>query len=286
MKRSSLSLTIFATILFASNLGAQAKEVRSKLEISESDTYWYQERSLNTDSNISWKHVINNQSVLIIEGTTNNRDLFELIATDIENIHQEFKNNFGPIPPIETKVRLITKGDFHKTFQLPSWTNAIYYKGEIIIPIDSYTRLDMEELTRSVKHEYVHALIHRLGNGRVPGWLDEGLAQLAEANVHSSLIKIFSTWLTSHKFIPPDTLAKGFTQLAPNIVPVAYAQSFFSSRELIHKHGYQNVAEYFTKLREGKKHALAFYEAFGETEQSFSAYSEKIVRQTLNLNSG
>jgi hypothetical protein len=232
-----------------------------------------------------WKRAINPSSNLTIEGPADSVDIVNLVAAGIKETHLAFEEKLSFIPSIDTTIKLVSIQEFHTEFTLPSWTNAIYFKGEIILPIAGDTRLDIPELTRSVRHEYVHALINRLGNGKVPGWLDEGLAQWTEGNVHSSLPKIFRNWLSHNSVLPFSSLSKGFTQLPPKVVPVAYAQSLYSTRELIRRHGFSRLTKYLESLRKGSAHNEAFETIFGESEEMFGKRAEATIRSSLRVTS-
>jgi len=282
MRRSDTILLIFM-LLNSTLLFSEDREVRSKLELQQPLSATNRANTLKAASIFQWKRDITPAITLKIEGPADAVDIVNLIAGGIKETHIAFEEKLSSIPPLETTIRLVSKQEFHSEFNLPSWTNAIYFKGEIILPIAGNTRIDIPELTRSVRHEYVHALINSLGNGKVPGWLDEGLAQWTEGNVHSSLPKIFRAWLTQNSLLPFHSLSKGFTQLPPKVVPVAYAQSLYATRELIRRHGFPRLAEYLKTLRQGIGHAEAFEITFGETEEQFGLKAEAIIRTTLQV---
>src|SRR5262245_66629907 len=62
--------------------------------------------------------------------------------------------------------------------RLASWSAAAY-DGRIRVPIAG-TFQPREELDRILSHEFVHALVTRLGGRAVPAWLNEGLATVLE----------------------------------------------------------------------------------------------------------
>jgi hypothetical protein len=205
-------------------------------------------------------------------------DLGAFITAGIQETYKDYSKKFTNIPPLSTRVRLMSKDTFHKELNLPSWTNAIFFRGEIVLPVNSSTRFDLPELARSVKHEYVHALIHEMGGGKAPGWLDEGLAQWSEGSTHPALPKIFRSWLSTESFLPFSSLGKGFTQLSSRTVPVAYAQSLYSTKELIDRFGFPHLNRYFNLLRTGKDSQQAFLRTFGESEEQFGRKAEAAVR--------
>jgi hypothetical protein len=282
MRRSVTVLPILV-IINSSLVFSEDREVRSKLELQQPSITSPHTTINQSVSIFQWKRPISPSSNLTIEGPADTVDIVNLVAGGIKETHLAFEEKLTYLPSLNTTIRLVSMQDFRTEFNLPSWTNAIYFKGEIILPIAGDTRLDIPELTRSVRHEYVHALINRLGNGKVPGWLDEGLAQWTEGNVHSSLPKIFRNWLAQNSLLPFSSLSKGFTQLPPKVVPVAYAQSLYATRELIRRHGFARLTAYLESLRMGSTHDEAFEEVFEESEEIFGKRAEATIRTSLRV---
>jgi len=282
MRRAGIVLPLIVFVQ-SSLLLSEDREVRSKLELQQPSLPDTQPGIDKPGSHFQWKRAINPSSNLTIEGPADAVDIVNLVAGGIKETHLAFEEKLTYVPSLDTTIKLVSMKEFRTEFNLPSWTNAIYFKGEIILPIAGDTRLDIPELTRSVRHEYVHAMIHRLGSGKVPGWLDEGLAQWTEGNVHSSLPRIFRTWLTNNSLLPFGSLSKGFTQLPPKVVPVAYAQSLYATRELIRRHGFARLAQYLESLRKGLTHHDAFKAVFGESEEIFGQRAEATIRTSLRV---
>ena len=66
--------------------------------------------------------------------------------------------------------------DFFNITNVPRWTNAIYFKKHIIFPIDDENQKFDIVFLKSLRHEYMHALIYNLSNGKCASWFDEGIA--------------------------------------------------------------------------------------------------------------
>ena len=106
------------------------------------------------------------------------------VLSILENAYREIgqKLNYFPSEPI--RVVLMTRKHFHASSGTPAWADALYNPllGRITVPTQG-ALTDREWLTRVLRHEYVHALMHvRMGvqARKVPAWLNEGLAiQLA-----------------------------------------------------------------------------------------------------------
>jgi hypothetical protein len=158
---------------------------------------------------------------------------------------------------------------FFKYTGAPTWTNALYIRGQVVIPINSHASLDLENITRSVKHEFIHAMISAASAGRTPGWIDEGLAQLTEGQEHPELRRSLHRWLERNQPVPLNLLQGGFTRLPATMVPPAYAQSLLAVRALLDTYGAKPLAKFFSILRTGSEAESAFTQSFGVSTHAF-----------------
>lgn len=104
------------------------------------------------------------------------------LSQELEAAYQELGEFFG-LFPVEAgggKVRVVLyqRGEFGTVGGLGDWVVGLF---------DGTVRLAIEDLAgergrlgETLRHELVHAFTHRVGAGRLPGWLDEGLAQWLE----------------------------------------------------------------------------------------------------------
>lgn len=193
--------------------------------------------------------------------------------------HESYSQTFGEIPPLKTTVRLMDSEVFYKESGAPRWTNAMYYRNQITIPLAQGEEIDLQNLYRSVRHEYTHAVVNSLSGGRCPGWLDEGLAQWAEGVVNPALEPALKNWLRANRSpLPLSILQGGFTKLDIKMVPTAYAQSLFAAKSVINTFGFNHIRGYFESLRSGQDKADAFKQNFRVSDASF----EKALAKSLN----
>lgn len=204
-------------------------------------------------------------------------DIAEEISTELVRTHQQLTALFGSVPPFRSSVRLLDEPSFYELTGAPAWTNAMFFRGEIIIPLATNEPVDLENLHRSVKHEYSHAVFSALSGGMIPGWLDEGLAQWIEGDENPALRNSLRSYLTKSAPVPLALLQGGFTKLTPRMVPAAYAQSLLAVQALLKAYGIDRIADYLRLLRTQVPKTAAFETAFGITEQDF----EERLHQTL-----
>jgi hypothetical protein len=196
-------------------------------------------------------------------------DIAEEISQQLTHTHNALSQLFGTIPPFRSSVRLMDEPSFYDLTGAPGWTNAMFFRGEIIIPLSTSKPLDLENLHRSVKHEYSHAVLSALSGGMIPGWIDEGLAQWIEGEENPALRNSLKTYLKRAAPVPLELLQGGFTRLEPKMVPAAYAQSLLAVQAMIKAYGVDKIALYLNLLRSEVDKEAAFHTAFGITQSDF-----------------
>ena len=206
------------------------------------------------------------------ENSKNGETLPENIAPiaikTLDKIHDELERVFAFEPEKKIILRFLTPEEFHKSTGAPSWTSAMYFRGEITIPIDKQ-HTNHDELKSAVRHEYVHAFIAELSDNRAPAWIDEGLAQLIEGEPNPLLGPALREWIETNNAMPLDWLNNGFTTLHDSVVPAAYAQSLFATRTLINRHGFKAIRKYLSLLKAKQPVETAFLEAFDQQQDKF-----------------
>ena len=193
----------------------------------------------------------------------------EELSDTVKETHKRYANLFQEIPPVTTAIRLMDEQSFFETTGAPSWTNALYLRGQIIIPLSTSQPVDTDNLRRSVRHEYTHAVINALSGGRCPCWLDEGIAQWSEGSENPALEPALRKWLVRQDPVPLGILQGGFTKLSASMVPAAYAQSLFAANSVMNSFGFEKLSKFMETLRGGEDHGDAFQESFGVSEKQF-----------------
>ncbi|MDC0358175.1 hypothetical protein OAO01_05105 [Oligoflexia bacterium] len=200
------------------------------------------------------------------------------LSNALKTIHSSYTNIFGKIPSFSTTLRLMNEDLFYQETGAPKWTNAMYYRKQIYIPLSKKNGVDLPNLARSIRHEYMHSVIHALSKGKCPGWLDEGLAQWAEKTENPALRPALLEWLRNHNVIGLDQLQGGFTKLDRDMVPPAYAQSLFAAKLIVSNYGFTKIRLYFDHLRSDEEKDQAFIKTFGISENGFQLQLSKALK--------
>jgi hypothetical protein len=212
---------------------------------------------------------LSNGSKLTVISPTKWSDVTKQILKTLNDTHKEFTQLFTEIPAFSTSVRLMEETTFFELTGAPAWTNAMFFRGQIIIPLSSKKEIDLDNLIRSVKHEYTHAIMSSLSGGRLPGWLDEGIAQWFEGSESPGLRDALREWLKDHEPVSLSILQGGFTKLNTEMVPAAYAQSLLATKALAEKFGFPAIGRFLILLREGVDKQSAFLTAFDMTQEAY-----------------
>jgi hypothetical protein len=177
--------------------------------------------------------------------------LSKFVQNSLDDAHLSLEEFLGELPKPAVVVQLLPEPEFFARTGAPSWTNALFYHGIIYIPIKNPARVDMDDLRRTVRHEYTHAVIGEVTNHKAPGWFDEGIAQLMEGPTNPLLIDALQQWLKTRKSpLPLSKLSKGFTKMPSEEVPAAYAQSLILVRALYGSYGSARLRLYLEKLHD------------------------------------
>ena len=155
---------------------------------------------------------------------------------------------FFPSRPIT--VVLHTKSQFLGDTGGPTWADGLFdpVLGRVQIPTQG-AATDHAWLTRVLRHEFVHALIHEeLGatGGTVPTWLNEGLAiQLAGDSWQD--VKTLAPG--EYHLIPLTALEGSWESLSGEKATIAYTEASAATHYLIQRFGMHKVHEVLLLLK-------------------------------------
>lgn len=107
--------------------------------------------------------------------------LGRLVGRILEEAYEEVGDLLGFHPEGQTAVVIYPGKSFRKVTGAHSWVKALY-DGKIRVPGKGLSKMSTAEIKKTFRHEYTHALIHRLAGRKCPVWLHEGLAQIAEGH--------------------------------------------------------------------------------------------------------
>lgn len=208
-------------------------------------------------------------------------DTWTKVLDILEDAYRDVGQRFSYYPGKPITVVLHTKATFQGATGSPAWADGLYdgVLGRIQVPTQG-ALTDQAWLTRVLRHEFVHALLHqRVEGGHVPQWLNEGLAmQLAGDNSWPDLDKVIQGEV---KLIPLDRLEGGWGGFPPNLATVAYLEGNSATAYLIDRYGMGKVQDLIEALAARQPMAAAIKDrlfiSYEEFQQRWSDHiTEKI----------
>jgi hypothetical protein len=125
-------------------------------------------------------------------------------------------------------------------------------------------------------HEYTHVVVRFLGKGRVPVWLNEGLAEMVGRRHFEPPQPKVPAGLN----LDPTALDHSFAQLPTEQVPLAYAQSHARVQRLVELCGWPPLAELLQRLGTGRGWDAAVADAYAPC-----GYDWPSLQAELNMSS-
>ena len=208
-----------------------------------------------------------------------NRDVADKALAILMALTEEYGEVLNIPADTNVSLRLLSPEEFKKYTGAPAWTSAMYYKGEISVPIFKQEAVNFKELERALRHEFVHAITGAATKHRLSAMFDEGLAQKLEGAPNPILCPELRKWLKESEPLPLSWLEAGFPTLSRELVPVAYAQSLVAVNLLLSAHSYNDVNRYFSLLRENYSDKIAFQIAFGISMEGFEAEVNRSLKE-------
>lgn len=205
-------------------------------------------------------------------------DTWTKVVDILEDAYRDIGRKFNYFPGKPITVVLHTKEAFQTATGSPAWADGLYdgVLGRIQIPTQgAFT--DQAWLTRVLRHEFVHALLHqRIEGGRVPQWLNEGLAmQLAGGEPWPDLDRVLKGEVT---LVPLNRLEGGWSGFPSDLATVAYLEGNSATAYLIERYGMGKVQDIIESLAGHQPMAAAIQ------DRLFISYDEFQQRWSENIN--
>jgi hypothetical protein len=202
------------------------------------------------------------------------------VSEILEDAYREIGQRFNYYPSKPIMVVLHSRETFRAATGSPAWSDGLFdmIGGRIKVPTQG-ALTDHAWLTRVLRHEYVHALLHdRMGGrlGAVPTWLNEGLAMQLAGDPWPDLDKVIHGQVTLINLISLEGPWMGFP---PNVATVAYLEGNSATAYMIDRYGMDKVREILDRLANGQPIAAAI------PDRLFISYEQFQERWIDELNS-
>lgn len=189
-----------------------------------------------------------------------------VVAIILEEAYQKVGSDLGFYPDDSITTILYSATQFMDVTRAPAWSGGIY-DGKIRIPLGGL-RERTDVLGKVIFHEYTHAVVHRMGGGRVPVWLNEGIAQYEEGRNEGS-DDMFRYLASAEKLVPLKYLEGPFMGLNQNQAIVAYAEALSAVKYIMDEYGMGILTRLLSSYRDGKGSEEAIINTFQMTYDEF-----------------
>lgn len=192
------------------------------------------------------------------------RGIADQVVRILEEAYGEIGKNFSYYPENSITVILYSDQQFRDITRTPAWAGGLF-DGKIRIPTEG-AGSSPEELNRVLYHEYTHAVVYALTGGRVPTWLNEGLALNLEKRDPASLSSFWSPLLQgairTNSLIPIQDLHGSFMNMDQATAQLSYAESYSAVKYLIDRYGMFTIQSLLKDLSHQRDFAKAFDDRF------------------------
>ncbi len=198
------------------------------------------------------------------------RAVANAVADRLETVYRTIGSQWSYFPASRIVVVLYPREQFQGSASGPDWAQGLF-DGRIHLPVERVSG-DPASTDAALRHEYMHAVVHRLSSGQAPAWLNEGLALYMERGPDAA-----GSWereairIRAGERPPLASLHRSFLELPAGDASLAYAESYGATRALMQRHGVAPVRRLLESLLVTPDFSEAFETLFRERYSDFDS---------------
>jgi tetratricopeptide (TPR) repeat protein len=197
-------------------------------------------------------------------------ELGEQTLEVLQQAYGDLGSLLNAFPEGSVTVILYGKRDFAAVTGAPAWAGGAY-DGKIRVPVRGLKEMT-PQLRRILYHEYAHLLLWTLTHGKLPLWLNEGLAQIAEgAPIHHRD--------DNGAPLPFLRLDRSFDGLSAEDAETAYRQSRDFVQWLLEDYGWPRMLDLLQALGRGERFDKAVASSLLYPGEEFAAVQQRWLEQ-------
>jgi tetratricopeptide (TPR) repeat protein len=202
------------------------------------------------------------------------REVIRALEKHFSAIESEL--NYSPPEPIG--VILYTQQAFADITRAPGWAGALN-DGRIRVPVQGLTQLT-PELSRVLKHELTHSFVRQKTRGRVPTWVQEGLAQWMEGKRSGDAAAALVQSYDAKRFMALGDLEGSWMQLPADVAAYAYAWALANIEYIVQTGGMVDVERILDRLASGSTTEAAVHEILHSNYEDLMQSTSEYLRKT------
>ncbi len=216
--------------------------------------------------------------VVTFDGETNS-GLGRQVMAVLDDAYYWVGMQLGHYPEQKVPVILYSRQQFLDLTDSPDWAGGLY-DGKIRLPVGGIT--EVNQVVRGLLyHEYMHVALRDLTGNRLPYWLNEGLAEVAERSQISSPFNALAQAVSQDIRFSLDDLEGSFKRFQGAQVSLAYEQSYAFVQFLIDDFGWLAVRELMTNIDKASSVPEAIESTFGIYGFNYRTLQERWRALTL-----
>ncbi len=205
-----------------------------------------------------------------------NENLGDEILDVLEDAYNELGSAFGYYPSVQVPVLVYSREVYDRLTSAPAWSGGVY-DGKIRIPVGGITHLP-PHLKALLYHEYSHVLVHFMARGRIPLWLNEGLAEVAGRRFFTPPVAEMPL-----PFIEWSRLEQTFEGLDEDLIRSAYYQSYLMVAYLIDRYGRHTLNDLVVEAARTGDIDLAVKGVYGHFQVDYQVLQAEWHAQAVDL---
>lgn len=187
----------------------------------------------------------------------------------LESAYLDFTEQFGidPVAGGRARIRVVfyKREGFHGATGIGHWAGGLY-DGSIRVPLEDLGK-ERNQVRRVLRHELIHAFVHEAGGRDVPGWLNEGLAELLEDGDPATLARSLDAArrkIAGAPLVELDKLGGSLSQVGDDAaIQRAYAQAVLLLDFIEREYGDRTPFAMVAGCKSGTEPAVSFERATG-----------------------
>lgn len=206
-----------------------------------------------------------------------NNEIYD-IRFFLKEAYRNIGRDFNYYPTHKIPVILYTQEDFKILRKTPDWVAGIF-DGKIRLPVKKDT-LSETSFKRLIWHEYTHAIILDLTQGRCPIWFNEGLAKWEESKQYPPDVTALKDAIEKKSLIPLSELESCFSlHTKAERTNLAYLEAYSFIEFILDRWNFYVIREILVQLKNGRSIEEAFYEqvsrSFDRLDKEWLEYLQK-----------
>lgn len=196
----------------------------------------------------------------------------------LQEAYRDIGRDFNYYPKHKMPVILYTHEDFKDLRKTPDWIAGMF-DGKIRLPVKKET-LTETEIKRLIWHEYTHAVILDLAQGKCPIWFNEGLAKWEETKQQPPDLTPLKEAIQKNSLIPLAKLESCFSlHTSPDRVNLAYLEAYSFIEFILDRWNFYIIRGILEQLKNGKSIEEAFQEETYRSIDQVDSYWQEYLRK-------